>query len=74
MLRGTTVSWNARSRSARLKIFFTAQSKPAPCVLCANEPAAFWRKIDNNNRCTERRIGKLKNIIQNRLRDFYYDG
>ena len=52
----TSISWPAsvnvfvqlRSRSARLKIFFTAPRKTAPCVLCANIPAAFWPAIDNN--------------------------
>ena len=62
-----------KSKSARLKIFFTAQSKTVPRVLCANVPAAFWRAIDYNNRCTERRFDKLKNIIQNRLCACHYD-
>ena len=61
-----------RKGPARLKFLLTAQSKTAPCVLCANVPAAFWRASDHNNRCTKRLIGKLKNIIQNRLCDSHY--
>jgi len=49
------ISAQLRSRSARLKSFFTVQSKTAPCVVCTNVPAAFWRVIDNNNRSTESR-------------------
>ena len=37
--------------------------------MCANVPVSFWKTIDNNNRSTERQIGKLKNIIQKRLND-----
>ena len=29
----------------------------------------FWKFIDNNNRSTERRIGMLKNVIQDRVSD-----
>ena len=58
-----------QSRSAMLKNFFTVQSKTAPCVSCNNVIATFWKTIDNNNRSTERRIGKLKNIIRDRVCD-----
>ena len=56
-------------RAARLRNFFTVQSQRAPCVLHNSIPAMFWKTIKNNNRCTERRIGKLKNIIQDRVCD-----
>ena len=56
-------------RAARLRNFFTVQSQRAPCVTHNSIPAMFWKTIENNNRCTERRIGKLKNIIQDRVCD-----
>ena len=56
-------------RAARLRNFFTVQSQRAPCVMHNSIPAMFWNTIENNNRCTERRIGKLKNIIQDRVCD-----
>ena len=59
-----------KCRAARLKIFFTTQSQSAPCVTYSDIiPAMSWKSIDNNNRATERRIGKLKNVIQYRIFD-----
>ena len=56
-------------RKASLKDFFTLESKAAVCILCSEVPVAHWRNIDNNNRATERYIGKLKNVVQNKIRD-----
>ena len=47
-----------QSRNARLKSFSTVQSQFAPCVMSANVPVSFWKTIGNNNRFTERQIGK----------------
>ena len=41
----------------------------AACMLCSEVPKAHWRNIDNNNRATERYIGKLKSVVQNKIRD-----
>ena len=54
-------------RAARLRNFFTVRSQRAPYVKLNSIPAMFWKTIENNNRCTERRIGKLRNIIQDRV-------
>ena len=35
----------------------------------AHIKAIFWKSIDNHNRPTERRIGKLKKITQEKLRN-----
>ena len=48
-----------KSRNTRLKSFATVQSQFAPCIICANAPVSFWKTNDNNNRSTERQIGKL---------------
>ena len=47
-----------KSRNVRLKSFSTVRSQFAPCVMSANVPVSFWKTIDNNNRFTERQIGK----------------
>jgi len=52
-------------RSTRLKQFFTSDSKNAPCVSYAVD-TRFWKSVDNNNRSTERRIGELRDILQER--------
>ena len=50
-----------KCRAARLKNFFTSQSQSAPCVTHSDIiPAMLWKSINNNNRATEKRIGKLK--------------
>ena len=55
---------------ARFKYFFTTQSQSAPCVTHSDIILALlWKSIDNNNRATERRIGKLKNVIQDLVSD-----
>ena len=57
-------------RAARLKNFFTTQSQSAPRVTYSDIiPAILWKSIDNNNRATERRIRKLKNVIQDPVSD-----
>ena len=59
-----------KCRAARLEKFFTTQSLSAPCVTYSYIiPAMLWKSIDNNNCATERRIGKLKNGIQDRVSD-----
>ena len=30
---------------------------------------SFWKSIDNHNRSTERRIGRLKELINKKIRD-----
>ena len=57
-------------RTARLKHFFTLQtlqSKEAPCIVATHVQPEFWKSIHNNNRATERRIGKLKGLINNKI-------
>ena len=51
----------------KLKHFFTLKSKDAPCITASHIHPSFWKSIDNNNRSTERRIGKLKGVIQERI-------
>ena len=51
----------------KLKHFFTWKSKDAPCITASHIHPSFWKSIDNNNRSTERRIGKLKGLIQERI-------
>ena len=58
-----------KDRSATLKRFFATLSKTAPCISCSEVPASFWRNAENNNRSTERMIGKMKRVVQNRLMD-----
>ena len=53
----------------RLRHFFTTRSKEAPCIASADLSPAFWRNIDNHNRSTERRIGALKDIINQKIVD-----
>ena len=56
-------------RITRLKHFFTTQSKIAPCISYSGIPPQFWKTIHNNNRSNERRIGRLKNIVNGKIRD-----
>jgi len=58
-----------RDRKTTLKCFFTSQSKNAPCIMCSEIPAAFWRCVENNNRATERIIGKMKGVVQSKIVD-----
>ena len=58
-----------KDRSATLKRFFTTLSKTAPCISCSEVPASFWRNVEINNRSTERMIGKMKRVVQNKLMD-----
>ena len=53
-------------RSSRLKHFFTTESMTSPCVTC-NIDQNFWKCVDNNNRSTERRIGQLRNVQDQRV-------
>ena len=57
-----------KERKASLKDFFALESKAAACILFSEVPVAHWRNIDNNNRATERYIGRLKNV-QNKILD-----
>ena len=36
-----------------------------PCARCFEVPVEFWKNIDNNNRVTERIMGKMKGVINN---------
>ena len=56
-------------RTTRLKHFFTTQSKIAPCISYSRIPLQFWKTIHNNNRSNERRIGRLKNIVNDKIGD-----
>ena len=56
-----------QNRPTCLKQFFTAKSKEAPCIAYSNIQPKFWKSIDNNNGATERRIGKLKGLIKNKI-------
>ena len=59
-----------KCQETRLKYFFASQSQSAPCVTHSDIILAMLLKsIDNNNRAIERRIGKLKNVIQDRVSD-----
>ena len=58
-----------QERKATLRDFFSAESTTAPCILCSEVPETHWRSIENNNRATERFIGKLKGIVQHKIRD-----
>jgi len=56
------------TRGTNLKDFFTVASKSAPCVLFGS--TEFWKCIDNHNRCNEREIGKLKDLLhRKKIRD-----
>ena len=52
----------------KLKHFFTLKSKDAPCITAFHIHPSFWKSI-YNNRSTERRIGKLKGLIQERINE-----
>jgi len=52
----------------QLRDFFTEESKLSPCIACFSSPM-FWKSIDNNNRSTERFIGRLKLIVNGMVRD-----
>ena len=49
-----------QDRTSRLRHFFTSPSKNAPCITMTSV---------NNNRSTERRIGKLRSIVQSKISD-----
>ena len=55
-------------RTTRLK-HFTTQSKIAPCISYSRIPPQFWKTIHNNYRSNERRIGRLKNIVNDKIGD-----
>ena len=56
-------------RTTGLKHFFTTQSKIAPCISYSRIPPQFWKTIHNNNRSNKRRIGRLKNIVNDKIGD-----
>ena len=58
-----------QDRTSRLRHFFTSASKNAPCITMTSVSPNFWKTIDNNNRSTERRIGKLRSIVQSKISD-----
>ena len=60
-----------KDRSATLQRFCTTSSKTAPCISCSEVSASFWRNVENNNRSTERMIGKMKRVVQNKLMDVH---
>ena len=58
-----------KDRKTNLKSFFTNETKNAPCIMCLEVPATFWKHVENNNRSTERIIGKMKRVIQSKIVD-----
>ena len=58
-----------QNRSARLKHFFTQKNKDTPYIALSNINFTFWKSIGNHNRSTERRIEKLKNLVNERIID-----
>ena len=54
--------------TSQTKRLFTISSKTAPCISFGlNE---FWKSIENHNRCNEREIGKLKDLLHHKkIRD-----
>ena len=59
-----------QGRKAGLRDYFTSESRTASCIVCSKVPIAYWKSIKNNNRATERLIGKLKGVVQNTILDF----
>ena len=55
-----------QDRTTRLR-HFTMKSKEAPCIAVSHINPNFWKSIHNNNRATERRIGKLKGLINDKI-------
>ena len=56
------------NRQANLKDFVTIFSKRAPCILFGS--VEFWKSIENHNRCNEREIGMLKDLLhRKKIRD-----
>ena len=49
------------------KQFFTIKSKEAPCIFILHVHPAFWKPIHYNNWVIEKRIGKLKGIIKEKI-------
>ena len=41
----------------------------APCISYSRIPPQFWKTIHNNNRSNERRIGRLENIVNDKIGD-----
>ena len=58
-----------QERKATLRDFVTAESRTAPGILRSEVPETHCKRIENNNRATERIIGKLKGIVQHKIRD-----
>ena len=57
-----------QDRSTLLKQYLTANSKEAPCIT-TNITPMFWKSMENHNCSTERRIGRLKELINNKIQD-----
>ena len=56
------------TRRAKLRDFFTISSKTAPCISFGS--AEFRKSIENHNRCNEKEIGKLKDLLhRKKIRD-----
>ena len=62
-----------QGRKAGIRDFFTSESRTAPCIVYSEVPVAHWKSIENNNRATERLIGKLKGVVQNTILDYPLD-
>ena len=58
-----------QGRKADLRDFFTSESRTTPCIVCSEVPVAHRKSIENNNRATERLMGKLKGVVQNTIFD-----
>ena len=58
-----------QDRTTRLEQFFTKKSREAPCISITHVKPTFWKSIENYNRSTKRRIGRLKGLINNKIQD-----
>ena len=45
------------------------KSKEATSIAYSHIQSKFWKFIDNNNQVTKRRIGKLKGLIKNKIKN-----
>ena len=58
-----------QDRTTSLTQFFTKKSREAPCISMTHVKPTFWKSIENHNLSTERRIGRLKGLINNKIQD-----
>ena len=56
---------------SQTKRLFLISSKTAPCISFGS--AEFWKSIENHNRCNEREIGKLKDLLHRRFETILHE-